>query len=166
MAPWFYVVLAVCVVALTCALVGVLLSLKRMLDRTTGVLTVVETEIRPTAAEARALTQEMRVLSRHLHDQIEAVGLAVERARVLVDGMSRVVNALAGLTRAGQLIGIAAGVKKGLEVFVQRWRSHSAEPGGDGHGAPPAGRGPWRAAEPAPRPADAELGERGTRRGA
>ena len=165
MAPWFYVVLAVCVVALTGALVGVLLSLKRMLDRTTGVLTVVETEIRPTAAEARALTHEMRALSRQLHEEIEAVGLVVERARVLVDGTSRVVMGLAGLTRAGQLIGIAASVKKGLEVFLQRWRSHPAEPGRDGHGANPARREPWRAAGPPP-PADVELSERGTRRGA
>ena len=163
---WFRIVLAVCVVALTCALVGVLLSLKRALDRASGVLAVVETEIRPTAAEARALTNEMRALSRQLHDEIEAVGLVVERARVMVEGLTRVVTALAGLTRAGQLIGIAAGVKKGIEVFLERWRSHSSEPGRDGHGAgaPAARREPWRATGPAP--ADVELRAPGTRRGA
>ena len=130
MTEWFRIVLALCVVALTCALVGVLLSLKRALDRGTAVLTVVETEIRPTAAEARALTNEMRAVSRHLQDEIDAVGLVIERVRVLVEGLSRVVNGLAGLTRAGQLIGIAAGMKKGIEVFAERWRSHPGEPAG------------------------------------
>jgi uncharacterized protein YoxC len=126
-AEWFRIVLALCAVALTCALVGVLLSLKRVLDRAGGVLTVVETEIRPTAAEARALTSEMRTLSRHLQDEIDAVGLVIERVRGLVDGLSRVVTGLAGLTRAGQVIGIAAGVRKGIEVFVERWRSRPGE---------------------------------------
>jgi hypothetical protein len=30
---------------------------------------------------------------------------------------------LSGLTRAGQIVGVAAGLKKGIDVFVQRLRN-------------------------------------------
>jgi len=35
---------------------------------------------------------------------------------------SRVVSAVAGLTRVGQYAGLAAGVKRGVEVFLTRMR--------------------------------------------
>jgi hypothetical protein len=41
-----------------------------------------------------------------------------------------VVRALAGFTRAGQVVGLAAAVRRGVEVFVQRMRNE----GGHHHG--------------------------------
>jgi uncharacterized protein YoxC len=133
---WFRILLALCAVAVTGALVAMLLALKRTLDRAAGVLGVVEDELRPTAAEARALMQDIRAMSRELRGEIERLGEVTDHVRTLVDGLARVANGLAGLTRAGQLIGMAAGVKKGLDVFLQHWRSHPQSESADGHSAP------------------------------
>jgi uncharacterized protein YoxC len=140
---WLRILLALCAVAVTAALVAALLALKRTLDRTSAVLGVIEDELRPTAAEARALTQDMRALSRDLRGEVERMGDVVDHIRTLVDGLVRVANGLAGLTRAGQLIGMAAGVKKGIDVFLQHWRSHPQADSSDGHDRAETARNRW-----------------------
>jgi hypothetical protein len=46
----------------------------------------------------------------------------VERVEDISVTVARVVGAVAGLTRIGQYAGVAAGMKRGVEVFLTRLR--------------------------------------------
>ena len=120
MPPWVLVVLVACAVALTAALLPTILALRRTLRRAEVVLAIAEQELRPLIGQAHALTEDVRLLTRETSEQIERVGEVTERVNAAADGMSRVVTGLAGLTRIGQLVGVAAGLKRGIDVFVQR----------------------------------------------
>jgi hypothetical protein len=47
-----------------------------------------------------------------------------ERVSELSERAGRIVGFLGGFTRVGQVVGIAAGLKKGVDVFVNRFRRH------------------------------------------
>jgi hypothetical protein len=130
MPPWVIMVLVGCAVALTVALVPTILALRRTLRRAEVVLTIAEQELRPLIGQAHALTEDVRLLTREASQEIERVGEVTERVNAAAEGISRVATGLAGLTRAGQLIGMAAGLKRGFDVFVQRLSKEQ----GDHHG--------------------------------
>jgi len=130
MQPWAQAVLVACAVVLTAAAVPVLLALRRTARRAETVLTIVEQELRPLIGQVLALAEDVRTLTREASDEIERVGEMTERVNAVADGVGRVVTGLAGLTRAGQLIGVAVGLKKGLDVFVSRFSKNQ----GDHHG--------------------------------
>lgn len=113
-------IIVVCVVALTAALVYTLLSLRRTAARAENVLLLVEREIRPLAGQLEALTEDLRSLSRQVTREVERVSVVVRR----VEEVSLAVISLAGVvgefTKVGRVVGIAAGIKKGLDVFVSR----------------------------------------------
>jgi len=50
-----------------------------------------------------------------------------DKVERVADGLARFVGMLGGLTRAGQLVGMAVGLKKGLGVFVQRFRKEQGD---------------------------------------
>jgi uncharacterized protein YoxC len=129
MHPWLQIVLAICIAALTIALVLAILALRRVADRTERVLGVVEGELRPTLDRVQALVDELRELSHDIRGQVDRIGSLTKRAVDLSEGVGRVVSGLSGFTKAGQLMGVAAGLKTGLDVFVHRLRRQ-----GDGHG--------------------------------
>jgi hypothetical protein len=130
MQPWAQVVLIACAVALTVAAVPALLAFRRTVGRAERVLTIVEQELRPLIGQAHALTDEVRTLTREAKDEIERVGEVTDRVNAVAEGVGRAVTGLAGLARAGQLIGMAAGLKKGFDVFVARLSKEQ----GDHHG--------------------------------
>ena len=130
MHSWTQPVLLACAVALTVAGVALLLALKRTAQRAEAVLRIVEEELRPVIGQAHALTDEVRMLTREASLEIKRVGEVTERVNNVAEGVGRVVSALAGLTRAGQVIGMAAAVKRGVDVFVRRMSKHQ----GDRHG--------------------------------
>jgi hypothetical protein len=130
MPPWVAIVLAGCAVALTAALVPTILALRRTLRRAEVVLTIAEQELRPLIGQAHALAEDVRVLTRDASEEIERVAEMTERVNAAAEGISRMVTGLAGLTRAGQLIGMAVGLKRGFDVFVQRLSKEQ----GDHHG--------------------------------
>ena len=127
---WFQVILALCVVAVTAALVPLLLALLRAARRAEGVLGIVEREVAPLVAEIHGLTDALRDVVRETQQELKRVGALADRIDDVAGGVARVVNAVAGLTRAGQLIGLAAAVRKGVDVFVQRFRSEEGESDG------------------------------------
>ena len=130
MPVWFALVLALCIVAVTAALVPLLTALQRAVRRAEGVLGVVERELAPLVAELHGLTDALRDTIREVQQELKRVGALTDRIDDVASGVTRVVNALVGLTRAGQFIGVAAGVMKGLEVFVHRFRSGKGESDG------------------------------------
>ena len=129
MPVWLPFVLAGCAVVISIAIVLVLLSIRRALERTGNILAIVERELGPLTSEARGLTEDARALTQETTRELKRVGDVVERVHEAADGVARVTNALAGLTRAGQLVGVATALRRGIEVFVQRMRKE----GGNHH---------------------------------
>lgn len=128
--PWVPVLLSLCAVGLTIALVLALLALRRAALGLERVLARVEQEIAPLAAECRAIGEDVRMLTREASQEVERVRSITNRIDVLLEGVARLLVAVGGLTRVGQVVGIIAGVRKGVDVFVKRLQRHQ----GDQHG--------------------------------
>jgi uncharacterized protein YoxC len=120
MHPWTQVVLLGCALTLTGAAVALLLAVRRTAQRADTVLRIVEEELRPLIGQAHALTDEVRALTREANLEMKRVGEATERVNNIAEGVGRVMTAFAGFTRAGQLIGIAASLKRGVDRFRHR----------------------------------------------
>jgi uncharacterized protein YoxC len=120
MTPLAVGVILACVVALTIVLVSTLLAFRKTALRAESVLAVVEREIRPMVTELESLTAELQKLSRKANDNLERIGGVVDRVEDISITVARVVAAVGGLTRIGQYAGVAAGVKRGVEVFLTR----------------------------------------------
>ena len=120
MTPLAVGVILACVVALTIVLISTLLSIKKTAARAESVLAQVEREIRPMASELENLTGELQKLSRNANDNLQRIGGIVDRVEDISVQAARVVGAVGGLTRIGQYAGMAAGVKRGVEVFLHR----------------------------------------------
>jgi hypothetical protein len=131
MQPWVQAVLVVCAVTLTAALVAAILAVRGALRRADAVLTIVEQELRPLVGQVHGLTDEVRDLTRETRREVARIGEVTEHVESAAAGMSRVVIALGGLARAGQVVGLAAGLRKGVDVFVSRLRR---DEGDNSHG--------------------------------
>ena len=130
MPHWLAFVLAACAVAVTVAVVVTILSARHAVQQAAAVIAVVERELSPLATEARGLTADARALTQETTRDLRRAGDVIEQVQEAASGVSRIVNALAGLTRAGQLIGLAAAVRRGAGVFV----AHMRRQGGNHHG--------------------------------
>jgi len=119
---WVQLLLSLAAFALLLALVAAVWALRRMAQRAEAVLTIIEQELRPLIGQALALTEDVRTLTREASRELERVGVVTDRVDDIATGLSRFVGTLSGLTRAGQIVGVAAGLKKGLDVFVHRFR--------------------------------------------
>jgi uncharacterized protein YoxC len=126
---WAQIPLTLAALALMVALVAAVLALRRVAQRAEGVLTIVEQELRPLVGQAHALTEDVRTLTRQASRELERVGAVTDKIDGVAEGIGRFVAVLGGLTRAGQLVGLAAGVKKGVEVFVRHLHRNE----GDNH---------------------------------
>jgi len=130
MQPWVQIVLVVCAAALTVALVGAILAARATLRHAASVLEIVEQELRPLVGQIHGLTEDVRDLTRETRREVERIGDVTEHVQTAADGVSRMVGGLAGLTRAGQAIGLVAGLRRGVDVFVDRLRGNQ----GGNHG--------------------------------
>jgi uncharacterized protein YoxC len=131
MQPWAQIALIACAAALTVALVAAILALRRVLRRTDAVLEIVEQEQRPLIGQANGLTQEVRDLTREARHEVERIGEVTEHVQTVADGLGRVVTGLAGFSRAGQIVGLASGLRRGVDVFVQRLRRERGDDDGN-----------------------------------
>ncbi len=120
MLPWVQAVLALGFVGLVIALVVTLVAVRRVAQRAENVLGILETELRPLVADTHALLADVRSLTRQANREMERVGVVTERVEVVAEGLGRVVGALSGFTRVGQVLGVALGLKKGVDVFLHR----------------------------------------------
>jgi ABC-type transporter Mla subunit MlaD len=124
---WGQIVLVLCVVAITIALVPALLALRRASERAERLLGLAEQELRPLAGQTQTLLEELREFSHEARGEMVRVGALTQRVEDVTEGLGRALSAVSGLTRAGQLVGVAAGLKTGLDVFLQRLRRHQGE---------------------------------------
>jgi uncharacterized protein YoxC len=119
-------VLVLCAIAITVALVSVLFSLKRLVDRGEAVLTLVEREIRPTASQLGALTEELRGVSHQVTLELERIGLITRRLEDITGTIAKVVGVVGGIAQVARLGGVAMGLQRGLGVFLSRLKSRQA----------------------------------------
>jgi uncharacterized protein YoxC len=119
---WVQLLLSLASLALLLALVAAVWALRGVAQRAEAVLAIVEQELRPVIGQAVALTEDVRSLTRDASRELERVGAVTDRVDDIAGALGRIVGTLSGLTRAGQIVGVAAGVKKGIDVFVQRLR--------------------------------------------
>jgi uncharacterized protein YoxC len=130
MHSWTEPILLTCAAVITAAVVALLLAVRRTVQRADAVLRIVEEEMRPLIGQAHALTDEVRTLTREASLEVKRVGEVTERVNNVAESVERMASALAGLTRAGQVIGMVAALKKGVDVFVQRLSKHQGETDG------------------------------------
>jgi hypothetical protein len=122
MTPLVQGVIAVCAVVLTIVLAAALLALRKTALRAESVLHIVEQEIRPLASRVETLTGELGLLTRHANQELDRVSGLVRSLEDASVKVARVAGAIGGFTRVGQVAGAAAGVKRGLDVFIRRFR--------------------------------------------
>jgi uncharacterized protein YoxC len=131
MQPWSQVVLVACAVALTAAVVSAVLALRGALRRTDALLGIVEQELRPLIAQVHGVTEELRELTHELRLEVKRVGDVTETVQAVTEGMGRIVSGLSGLARIGQVVGMAAVLRRGVGAFAQRLRREQGEDHGD-----------------------------------
>jgi uncharacterized protein YoxC len=119
----FEVIIALCAVALTLALVTTLRTLRKTAARADEVLHIVEREIRPMASQIESLAEEARALAQNANANMERLAVVVHRADEISYQIARLAVAISGFTRLGSYTAAAAGVKRGLDVFIKRLRS-------------------------------------------
>jgi hypothetical protein len=119
---WVQMLLSLAAFALLLALVAAVWALRGLAQRAEAVLAIVEQELRPLVGQALALTEDVRGLTREAGRELERVGAVTDRVEDIATGLGRIVMTLGSLTRAGQIVGVAAGLKKGIDVFVHRLR--------------------------------------------
>lgn len=115
-------VLIICGVAVAAALVVLLLTLTRVARRAEGVLRIAEEELRPLVGQAHGLSEELRALIRQANREIERIGAVTDRVNDVAEAVARLAAALSGLGRAGQVVGMVAAVRRGIDVFVERFK--------------------------------------------
>ncbi len=114
------IVIGLSAVVVTAALVSTLLAIRRATLRAEMLLTILEREVRPMTSQLQSLVEELRGLSKHADQNMERMGAVIRRVDDVTTGIARVVGFVGGMTRVGQLVGTATGVKKGLDVFIAR----------------------------------------------
>jgi hypothetical protein len=119
---WVQMLLSLAAFALLVALVAAVWALRGVAQRAEAVLAIVEQELRPLVGQVLALTEDVRGLTREAGRELERVGAVTDRVEDVATGVGRIVMTLGSLTRAGQIVGVAAGLKKGIDVFVHRLR--------------------------------------------
>lgn len=119
-------ILILCAIAITVALVTVLFSLKRLIDRGEAVLALVEREVRPTASQLGALTEELRGVSHQVTLELARIGLITRRLEDITATIAKVVGVVGGIAQVTRLGGVAIGLQRGLGVFLSRLRKRHA----------------------------------------
>jgi uncharacterized protein YoxC len=123
MKPPAVAIIVLCVVVVSAVFVWTLLALRKTALRAESVLHVVEREIWPLLGQLESLLTELRDLSQGAKGELSKIRVVVRRAEDVSIKVSKLVIAVGSLTRIGQYVSLAAGVKKGLDVFVRRLKA-------------------------------------------
>lgn len=123
MAPWLQLVVAACALALTIALVAVLIAVRRSLLRVDAVLAVLEREIRPLVTQVGGLVEELKDIGHKANREIDRVGVITRRAEQIAESLGRIAAVVGEATRFGQAVGLILGLRKGLATFAKRLRA-------------------------------------------
>jgi uncharacterized protein YoxC len=131
MALWWQVPLVLCAVALSVALVAAIVALRQTLRRTEQLLARLERELGPTLEDTRRLIQEAQAAAHEARYVTARIAAIIDHVGQVTETVGALAMGLRGLTRVGQLVGLAVAARKGFEVFTRRL----AAPRGGTHGS-------------------------------
>src|SRR6266496_3897200 len=123
MTPLAQVVLVLCAVVLTVAMVVTLASIRRAATRAETVLQLVEREIRPLASQVEGLAAEARTLSQTANQELQRVSGVVRRVEDISLKIARVVGVANSLASFRGVTTVGSGVKRAVGVFVSRLKA-------------------------------------------
>jgi len=119
------ILIVLAVVAVAVVTVSTLLAIKRAALRAEMVLMLLEREIPPMASQLHSLTEEVRTFSRQAGRDIERAAGAAQAVGRVAEGLGRLVGLAGTMGRVGQFVGVATGVKKGVDVFIAKLLSRN-----------------------------------------
>jgi hypothetical protein len=97
-----------------------LLQIRRTARAAELTLTAVEREVRPLASQLHALLQEHRELAQRASRNLrELEGIVLMGQEVLARAI-RLTGILGGAGTVGRVLGVAQGLRRGVDVFIQR----------------------------------------------
>jgi uncharacterized protein YoxC len=123
MIPVAQVVLVLCSVVLTVAMVVTLASIRRAATRAETVLQLVEREIRPLASQVEGLAAEVRTLSQTANQELQRVSGVVRRVELISFKIARVVGVANSLASFRGVTSVGSGLKRALGVFASRLKA-------------------------------------------
>jgi uncharacterized protein YoxC len=126
MPPW-EIAVVVCLAVVTAVLVALLLALRRVALRVEGLLGILEADVGPLVGRVNGLLDEVHAIAAGARHEMERVDVIVAHAQDVAQSVGWVVGAVAGLTRAGQLVTLALAARRGLNVFVHRYRGEQGD---------------------------------------
>jgi len=106
--------------ALALAAIPVLMQLARTARSAEQTLAAVEREVRPLASQVQALLQEHRELAQQATRDLRQVEGVVVMAQEVVARLTSLTALLGRFGTVGRALGLARGVQRGIDVFVQR----------------------------------------------
>jgi len=108
------------VLGLVLAAIPSLLQLRRTAQAAEQTLATLEREVRPLTSQLHALLQDHRELAqRATRDLRELEGLVL-MAQEVIGRLIKLTGILGGIGTVGRVYGLAQGLRKGLDVFIQR----------------------------------------------
>lgn len=112
--------LAAAAVVLVAVAIPTLVQIRRTARNAELTLAAVEREIRPLASQLHVLLQEGRDLLQRGNKELGELARFTATAEEVLERLGRVLGVLAGLGKVGQVVSVAQGVRKGVDVFVRR----------------------------------------------
>jgi uncharacterized protein YoxC len=106
--------------ALVVAAIPVLLQVVRTARAAEQTLASVDRELRPLTTQIQALLQEHRNLAQQATRDLRQVEGVVVMAQDVLGRLTNLTSLLASFGTVGRVVGVARGVQKGIDVFVQR----------------------------------------------
>jgi uncharacterized protein YoxC len=105
---------------LVIAAIPAVLQLRRTAQTAEQTLATVDRELRPLTAQLQGLLQDHRELAqRATRDLREVEGLALMAQEILVR-LIKLTGLLGGAGTVGRVLGLAQGLRKGVDVFISR----------------------------------------------
>jgi uncharacterized protein YoxC len=110
--------------ALVIAIIPALLQVARTARVAEQTLTSVDREVRPLTAQIQALLQEHHNLAQQATKDLRQVEGLVVLAQDTLARLTNLTSLLSGFGTVGRVVGVARGLQKGIDVFVQRLARH------------------------------------------
>jgi uncharacterized protein YoxC len=110
--------------ALVIAVIPALLQVARTARVAEQTLTSVDREVRPLTAQIQALLLEHHNLAQQATKDLRQVEGLVVQAQDTLARLTNLTSLLSGFGTVGRVVGVARGLQKGIDVFVQRLARH------------------------------------------
>jgi uncharacterized protein YoxC len=105
---------------LVLAAIPALLQVRRTAQAAEQTLATFEREVRPLTSQLQALLQDHRELAQRATRDLREVEGLVLMVQEVIGRLIKLTGILGGLGTVGRAYGLAQGLRKGLDVFIQR----------------------------------------------